>query len=119
MLTSVDFVSLFIYPAINPALSSRQFFTNLDTFHHFQGGQVVNAVFDNSGNVVNYSTNTSGQGMVQQRVIVAGGVQQRGGQQSKAAGKAMKDPNAPKKPLSAYFLFSQVKASLSFAVNNN
>ena len=23
------------------------------------------------------------------------------------AGKAMKDPNAPKKPLSAYFLFSQ------------
>jgi len=59
---------------------------------------------------VNYSTNASGQGMVQQRVIVAGGVQQvqRGGHQGKAAGKAMKDPNAPKKPLSAYFLFSQV-----------
>jgi hypothetical protein len=73
---------------------------------------VVNAVFDNSGNVVNYSTNAAGQGgLVQQRVIVTGGIQQRPGiqQQPKPMSKPMKDPNAPKKPLSAYFLFSQVR----------
>ena len=71
---------------------------------------MVNAVFDNSGNVLNYSTNATqqGQGMIQQRVVMAGGVQQvqRAGQ-AKPAGKPMKDPNAPKKPLSAYFLYSQ------------
>merc|ERR1712012_158125 len=48
--------------------------------------------------------------MVQQRTVM-GQVQQRPGQQvvqqTGKGGKPMKDPNAPKKPLSAYFLFSQ------------
>ena len=47
--------------------------------------------------------------MVQQRRVV-GQVQHRTGRQvvqQPASGKAMKDPNAPQKPLSAYFLFSQ------------
>lgn len=72
-------------------------------------GQVVNAVVDNTGTVLNYSTNTAqGQAMMQQRTVMGGGVQvQRGGQQMKPISKPMKDPNAPKKPLSAYFLFSQ------------
>jgi len=80
------------------------------------GGQVVNAVVDNTGTVLNYSTNTApaaGQ-VIQQRTIVgtaAANVQManRGivQQPAKPAGKPMKDPNAPKKPLSAYFLFSQ------------
>lgn len=81
------------------------------------GGQVVNAVVDNTGTVLNYSTNAApgGQQIVQQRTIVQGGtvVQNRPApavaapQQSQKSGKPMKDPNAPKKPLSAYFLFSQ------------
>ena len=71
-------------------------------------GQVVNAVVDNTGTVINYSTNTQGQGMIQQRTVMGGGVQvQRVVQQAKPAGKPIKDPNAPKKPLSAYFLYSQ------------
>merc|ERR1712088_1209401 len=83
------------------------------------GGQVVNAVVDNAGQVLNYSTNA---GSVQQvRQVVT---QQAGGNQAtkvvvgspghlgnatvvKPNQKPMKDPNAPKKPLSAYFLFSQ------------
>ena len=82
------------------------------------GGQVVNAVVDNAGQVLNYSTNA---GNVQQvRQVVT---QQAGGNQAtkvvvgpgnmtnatvvKPNQKPMKDPNAPKKPLSAYFLFSQ------------
>ena len=48
--------------------------------------------------------------MIQQRTVM-GQVQQRPGQQivqqTQKGGKPMKDPNAPKKPLSAYFLFSQ------------
>lgn len=48
--------------------------------------------------------------MIQQRTVM-GQVQQRPGQQivqqQSKGGKPMKDPNAPKKPLSAYFLFSQ------------
>ena len=48
--------------------------------------------------------------MIQQRTVM-GQVQQRPGQQvvqqTGKGGKPMKDPNAPKKPLSAYFLFSQ------------
>ena len=69
-------------------------------------GQVVNAVVDNTGTVINYSTNAAqGQGMIQQRTVMA--QVQRGGQQATPTGKPMKDPNAPKKPLSAYFLFSQ------------
>ena len=48
--------------------------------------------------------------MIQQRTVM-GQVQQRPGQQvvqqQGKGGKPMKDPNAPKKPLSAYFLFSQ------------
>ncbi len=81
-----------------------------------QGGQVVNAVVDNTGTVLNYSTNAAPQQMMQQRTVMAtAGVQgNRAGQQPAAAanagkptGKPMKDPNAPKKPLSAYFLFSQ------------
>lgn len=82
-------------------------------------GQVVNAVVDNSGTVLNYSTNNTAtvgnqvgvmrqvagttSGMVQQ-------VQQKVQNNSPAAkpnSKPIKDPNAPKKPLSAYFLFSQ------------
>jgi len=84
------------------------------------GGQVVNAVVDNTGTVLNYSTNTApaaaaaaaGQ-VIQQRTIVgtAANVQManRGivQPQVKPPGKPIKDPNAPKKPLSAYFLFSQ------------
>jgi len=80
-----------------------------------QAGQVVNAVVDNSGQVLNYSTNT---GQVQQvRQVVTQQAQQQaqakvvvaspGQQQPKPNQKPMKDPNAPKKPLSAYFLFSQ------------
>ena len=81
------------------------------------GGQVVNAVVDNTGTVLNYSTNAApgGQQIVQQRTIVQGGtvVQNRPAPVVAAPthhakpGKPMKDPNAPKKPLSAYFLFSQ------------
>lgn len=48
--------------------------------------------------------------MIQQRTVM-GQVQQRPGQQvvqqTGKGGKPIKDPNAPKKPLSAYFLFSQ------------
>ena len=73
-------------------------------------GQVVNAVVDNTGQVLNYSTNPGGQTIVRQ---VGGQVQQVVQQQKVAApntkvnSKPIKDPNAPKKPLSAYFLFSQ------------
>jgi high mobility group protein B2 len=80
-------------------------------------GQVVNAVVDNQGTVLNYSTNTAaapagGHGsMMQQRTVMgAAGVQgNRPGQAqgAKTNQKPIKDPNAPKKPLSAYFLFSQ------------
>jgi hypothetical protein len=60
--------------------------------------------------VINYTTtNAQGQQIIQQRTVMAGGVQvvQRAGQPMKPVGKPMKDPNAPKKPLSAYFLYSQ------------
>merc|ERR1712018_287430 len=74
------------------------------------GGQVVNAVVDQTGTVLNYSTNTAPGQMIQQRTGMVQ-VQQRPGQQivqqQSKGGKPMKDPNAPKKPLSAYFLFSQ------------
>merc|ERR1712083_684330 len=93
------------------------------------GGQVVNAVVDNTGTVLNYSTNAAPgtQQVIQQggrQVVVQGGtVVQRPAaapdpQQSKPSGKPMKDPNAPKKPLSAYFLFSQderLKVKAEFA----
>ena len=72
-------------------------------------GQVVSVV-DNNGQVINYTTtNAQGQQIIQQRAVMAGGVQvvQRAGQPMKPIGKPMKDPNAPKKPLSAYFLYSQ------------
>merc|ERR1712029_414188 len=75
-----------------------------------QPGQVVNAVVDNTGQVLNYSTNPgAGQTIVRQvqqvvhqpqKVTVAPN-------NSKVNSKPIKDPNAPKKPLSAYFLFSQ------------
>lgn len=71
------------------------------------GGQVLNAVVDQSGTVLNYSTNTAP--MMQQRTVM-GQVQQRAGQPmnvQQQGKKPIKDPNAPKKPLSAYFLFSQ------------
>merc|ERR1711876_139461 len=76
--------------------------TNTD--YYIQGGQpgqVVNAVVDNTGQVLNYSTNASGQTIVRQ------GVGQVPQANSKINQKPIKDPNAPKKPLSAYFLFSQ------------
>eukprot|EP00092_Neocalanus_flemingeri_P039236 GFUD01042714.1.p1 GENE.GFUD01042714.1~~GFUD01042714.1.p1 ORF type:complete len:402 (+),score=89.42 GFUD01042714.1:303-1508(+) len=85
-----------------------------------QQGQVVNAVVDNSGQVLNYSTNAGGQTVmrqvtqVQQQQQQVTQVQQQTkvvtaspGQQTKVNQKPIKDPNAPKKPLSAYFLFSQ------------
>jgi len=86
-----------------------------NTDYYIQGGaqgQVVNAVVDNTGQVLNYSTNASGQTIVRQ---VGGQVQQVAQiQQQKVVAaspkvnqKPAKDPNAPKKPLSAYFLFSQ------------
>merc|ERR1719251_212950 len=84
-----------------------------NTDYYIQGGQpgqVVNAVVDNTGQVLNYSTNPGGQTIVRQ---VGGQVQQVVHQQkvvqanSKVNAKPIKDPNAPKKPLSAYFLFSQ------------
>merc|ERR1711994_55636 len=87
-----------------------------NTDYYIQGGQqgqVVNAVVDTSGQVINYSTN-AGQTIVRQ---VGGQVQQVVQQpqkvvaantgNSKVNKKPIKDPNAPKKPLSAYFLFSQ------------
>merc|ERR1712106_922108 len=83
-----------------------------------QQGQVVNAVVDNSGQVLNYSTNTGGAQVVgmrqvgQQLSVAAGQMGQAkviaaSSPQAKVNQKPMKDPNAPKKPLSAYFLFSQ------------
>jgi len=80
-----------------------------------QTGQVVNAVVDNSGQVLNYSTNAAGAqvGQVMRQVGIAGGqlgqakVIAAASPQAKLNQKPMKDPNAPKKPLSAYFLFSQ------------
>jgi len=89
-----------------------------------QQGQVVNAVVDNSGQVLNYSTNASGQTVMRQVTQVQQQQQQQQavtqvqqqkqqivtaipGQQTKVNQKPIKDPNAPKKPLSAYFLFSQ------------
>jgi len=60
-------------------------------------GQVVNAVVDNGGTVLHYSTNTPAQATAH--------VQQK--PTAKPNQKPMKDPNAPKKPLSAYFLFCQ------------
>jgi len=89
-----------------------------------QQGQVVNAVVDTSGQVLNYSTNAGGQTVMRQVTQVQQGQQQQQitqvqgqvqkqivtaipGQQTKVNQKPIKDPNAPKKPLSAYFLFSQ------------
>jgi len=69
-------------------------------------GQVVNAVVDNNGQVINYSTNPGGQvGVVRQVQGHHVGIKPMMGQ--KVNQKPIKDPNAPKKPLSAYFLFSQ------------
>lgn len=74
-------------------------------------GQVVNAVVDNTGTVLNYSTNaapaTHGTMMQQRTVVGTAQMQNRGVVPQKPNQKPMKDPNAPKKPLSAYFLFSQ------------
>lgn len=78
------------------------------------GGQVVNAVVDNTGTVLNYSTNAAPAGhMMQQRTVMAAATgnaavtPNRAVPNAKPSGKPIKDPNAPKKPLSAYFLFSQ------------
>ena len=70
-----------------------------------QHGQVVNAVVDNTGQVINYSQGQVGQVVRQVQGQVGGMKPMMGGQ--KINQKPMKDPNAPKKPLSAYFLFSQ------------
>jgi len=67
-----------------------------------QQGQVVNAVVDNNGQVINYTTNQGGQIVRQVQQV---GIRPVIGQ--KVNQKPIKDPNAPKKPLSAYFLFSQ------------
>ncbi|XP_071743955.1 LOW QUALITY PROTEIN: uncharacterized protein [Lepeophtheirus salmonis] len=76
------------------------------------GAQVVNAVVDNSGTVINYSTTAGGQQIITQGRVVQRPVSAITTTSSHHHGKAahqkpMKDPNAPKKPLSAYFLFSQ------------
>jgi ribosomal protein S11 len=72
------------------------------------GGQVVNAVVDQTGTVLNYSTNTAPGQMIQQRTVM-GQVQQRPGQQvvqqQGKGGKPMKDPNAPKKTSVRLFPF--------------
>jgi len=74
--------------------------------NQYQGqGQVVNAVVDNNGQVINYSTNPGGQVGVVRQVQGQIGIRPMMGQ--KVNQKPIKDPNAPKKPLSAYFLFSQ------------
>lgn len=75
-------------------------------------GQVVNAVVDNTGTVLNYSTNAAAPAaghstMMQQRTVMGTAAPQTNRQAAKPNAKPMKDPNAPKKPLSAYFLFSQ------------
>lgn len=90
-------------------------------------GQVVNAVMDNNGQVINYSTNAAGQTvqvvrqvqqlgggqhhqLIQNKIIggvVGGSMNNTAIMASRINQKPMKDPNAPKKPLSAYFLFSQ------------
>lgn len=62
--------------------------------------QVVNAVVDNGGTVLHYSTNTGNN-------APAPAPQVQHKPPTKANQKPMKDPNAPKKPLSAYFLFCQ------------
>jgi len=82
-----------------------------------QQGQVVNAVVDNSGQVLNYSTNAGGQTVmrqvtqVQQQQQQVGQVQQQAkvvagmpGQQTKVNQKPIKDPNAPKKAFECVFL---------------
>ena len=77
-------------------------------------GQVVNAVVDNTGTVLNYSTNAAapGHAIMQQRTVMGTAAPAANRAQPAAApatgknGKPLKDPNAPKKPLSAYFLFS-------------
>jgi len=87
-------------------------------------GQVVNAVVDTQGAVLNYTTNTQPAGqaaMMQQRTVMGAGPSRPGQpiqQGQKPTQKQMKDPNAPKKPLSAYFLFSQderLKVKAEFA----
>jgi len=93
-------------------------------------GQVVNAVVDNSGTVLNYSTNSAPaqtqvmrqvSGATQAMASVTGQVQQKmqtNTSNVKPNQKPIKDPNAPKKPLSAYFLFSQderLKVKAEFA----
>merc|ERR1712172_413406 len=93
-------------------------------------GQVVNAVVDNSGTVLNYSTNSAPAqtqvmrqvgGATQAMASVTGQVQQKmqtNTSNVKPNQKPIKDPNAPKKPLSAYFLFSQderLKVKAEFA----
>jgi len=84
------------------------FGTNFAAYNDYgiQGqGQVVNAVVDNNGQVINYSTNPGGQVGVVRQVQGQIGIRPMMGQ--KVNQKPIKDPNAPKKPLSAYFLFSQ------------
>ena len=72
-------------------------------------GQVVNAVVDPTGQVLNYSTNPgAGQTIVRQvQQVVHQPQKVVAAANSKVNQKPIKDPNAPKKPLSAYFLFSQ------------
>lgn len=75
-----------------------------DTYGIQGQGQVVNAVVDNNGQVINYTTNPGQVGIVRQMHGQIG-IKPIMGQ--KVNQKPIKDPNAPKKPLSAYFLFSQ------------
>jgi len=87
-------------------------FTYSDYGAQGAGGQVINAVVNQTGTVLNYSTQPGTGQMVQQRAVMGQVQGQRPGQQivqgqPGKGGKPMKDPNAPKKPLSAYFLYSQ------------
>merc|ERR1712121_273850 len=83
--------------------------TQTITFKEDNRGQVVNAVVDPTGQVLNYSTNPgAGQTIVRQvQQVVHQPQKVVAAANSKVNQKPIKDPNAPKKPLSAYFLYSQ------------
>jgi len=100
------------YTHVNNAAATAALHTNNSLVQNAGvagSGQVVNAVVDNTGTVLNYSTNAApAHGMIQQRTVMGAQVTaQARPQTGKANQKPIKDPNAPKKPLSAYFLFSQ------------
>jgi len=85
-----------------PGTSSGYSYTNYD-MHEGQQGQVIHAGAGSVGHAPQHTTETR----PQQNSIRDnfGGT----GQFTRVNQKSIKDPNAPKKPLSAYFLFSQAE----------